>query len=60
MLSISILVGYVLAYFSFLPWIHHHCRVQEKDPDGLQPEARLHWLLWGTLFTYLLLLMFSH
>jgi len=42
-----ILVGYFLAYFSFFPWIHRHCRVQERDPDALQPEIRLYWLLWG-------------
>lgn len=41
-----ILVGYFIAYFSFLPWIHRHCRVRERDPDALQPEARLYWLLW--------------
>ncbi|KAF7719063.1 Uncharacterized protein PECH_000246 [Penicillium ucsense] len=43
---VPILVGYGLAYVSFLPWIDHHCKVQERDPDGLVPEARLHWLLW--------------
>jgi hypothetical protein len=37
----------MLAYASFMPWIHRHCRIQERDPDGLQPEARLYWLLWG-------------
>lgn len=36
-----------MAYSSFLPWIHKHCRVQERDPDALQPEARLYWLLYG-------------
>jgi hypothetical protein len=41
------MVGYVLAWFSFLPWIHRHCRVLERDPDALQPEVRLYWLLWG-------------
>jgi hypothetical protein len=41
------MVGYLIAYFSFLPWIYHHCKIQEKDPDGLQPEARLYWLLYG-------------
>jgi hypothetical protein len=42
-----IMVGYIIAWFSFLPWIHRHCRVMERDPDALQPEARLYWLLWG-------------
>ncbi|OJJ49495.1 hypothetical protein ASPZODRAFT_60078 [Penicilliopsis zonata CBS 506.65] len=43
---IPILVGYIIAYFTFLPWIYHHDRVRERDPDGLQPEARLYWLLY--------------
>ncbi|GFF56701.1 hypothetical protein IFM58399_10379 [Aspergillus lentulus] len=43
---IPIMVGYILAWFSFLPWIHRHCRVLERDPDALQPEVRLYWLLW--------------
>ncbi|KAJ5525984.1 hypothetical protein N7494_012634 [Penicillium frequentans] len=43
---IPILIGYFIAYFSFLPWIFHHNNVRKKDPDGLQPEARLYWLLW--------------
>ncbi|KAJ5670821.1 uncharacterized protein N7477_006184 [Penicillium maclennaniae] len=43
---IPILVGYLIAYASFLPWIHRHCRVRERDPDALQPEVRLYWLLW--------------
>ncbi|CAG8013858.1 unnamed protein product [Penicillium salamii] len=43
---LPLLVGYVMAYVSFIPWIHRHCRVREKDPDGLQPEARLYWLLY--------------
>lgn len=50
------MAGYVLAWFSFLPWIHRHCRVMERDPDALQPEARLYWLLYGrTLFSFLFL-----
>lgn len=40
------MIGYFLAWFSFLPWIHRHCRVLERDPDALQPEVRLYWLLW--------------
>ncbi|KAJ5638917.1 hypothetical protein N7528_001307, partial [Penicillium herquei] len=43
---IPILVGYFIAYFSFLPWIKYHSNIRERDPDGLQPEARLYWLLW--------------
>ncbi|CAI7620538.1 hypothetical protein N7533_012825 [Penicillium manginii] len=43
---IPILVGYFIAYFSFIPWIAKHNRDRERDPDGLQPEARLYWLLF--------------
>ncbi|KOS40507.1 hypothetical protein ACN38_g8639 [Penicillium nordicum] len=43
---LPLLVGYFIAYFSFIPWIRRHCRIREKDPDALQPEARLYWLLW--------------
>ncbi|GFF24108.1 uncharacterized transporter C530.02 [Aspergillus udagawae] len=49
---IPIMVGYILAWFSFLPWIHRHCRVLERDPDALQPEVRLYWLLWGRSLTF--------
>ncbi|KAL2005596.1 hypothetical protein VTN00DRAFT_10089 [Thermoascus crustaceus] len=43
---IPIMIGYLMAYFSFIPWIHRDCRVRKKDPDALQPEARLYWLLY--------------
>ncbi|KAJ9196317.1 hypothetical protein DTO164E3_6373 [Paecilomyces variotii] len=43
---IPIMIGYLMAYASFLPWIHRHCRVRERDPDALKPEARLYWLLF--------------
>ncbi|KAJ5623769.1 hypothetical protein N7510_000078 [Penicillium lagena] len=43
---IPIIIGYFIAYFSFLPWIHRHCRISERDPDALQPEVRLYWLLY--------------
>ncbi|KAN0083843.1 Major facilitator superfamily domain containing protein [Elaphomyces granulatus] len=43
---IPIVIGYIVAYLSFLPWIHKHRQVRKKDPDALQPEARLYWLLW--------------
>ncbi|KAK9562795.1 hypothetical protein V6Z88_004311 [Aspergillus fumigatus] len=49
---IPIMIGYFLAWFSFLPWIHRHCRVLERDPDALQPEVRLYWLLWGRSLLY--------
>ncbi|KAL8721885.1 MAG: hypothetical protein Q9225_001521 [Loekoesia sp. 1 TL-2023] len=43
---LPLLVGYVIAYFSFFPFIRRHCQIRKKDPDALQPEARLYWLLW--------------
>lgn len=42
-----LMVGYIIAYFSFFPWFHRHCRVRERDPDALQPEVRLYWLLYS-------------
>ncbi|KUL89429.1 hypothetical protein ZTR_04459 [Talaromyces verruculosus] len=43
---VTIIVGYVIAYLSFLPWIYKHTKIRKRDPDALQPESRLYWLLW--------------
>ncbi|KAL9031457.1 MAG: hypothetical protein Q9196_000518 [Gyalolechia fulgens] len=43
---LPLLVGYFIAYFSFFPFIRRHRQTLEKNPDSLQPEARLYWLLW--------------
>ena len=43
---LPIAIGYFIAYFSFFPFIHRHRAIRRKDPDALQPEARLYWLLW--------------
>ncbi|KAF2458667.1 major facilitator superfamily domain-containing protein [Lineolata rhizophorae] len=43
---IPLLVGYFLAYFSYLPSIHYFRGIRRKDPDRLTPEARLWWLLF--------------
>ncbi|KAI9867090.1 MAG: hypothetical protein M1830_005857 [Pleopsidium flavum] len=43
---IPIVVGYFLAYFSFFPFIHRDRQIRRKNPDALQPEARLYWLLY--------------
>ncbi|KAI4290012.1 MAG: hypothetical protein L6R35_000726 [Caloplaca aegaea] len=43
---VPLLVGYFIAYFSFFPFIRRHCQIRIRDPDALQPEARLYWLLW--------------
>lgn len=47
------MVGYIIAYVSFFPWFHKHCRVRERDPDALQPEARLYWLLYSEHIPFL-------
>ena len=41
-----LLVGYFIAYFSFFPFIRRHNQIRRKNPDALQPEDRLYWLLW--------------
>ncbi|CDM37697.1 hypothetical protein DTO013E5_6238 [Penicillium roqueforti] len=43
---LPLLVGYLIAYVSFIPWIYRDCKKRERDPDALQPEARLYWLLY--------------
>jgi len=42
---LSILVGYVLAYLAFIPWISHDRHKRSTDPKT-QPESRLSLLLW--------------
>ncbi|ORY08753.1 putative MFS multidrug transporter [Clohesyomyces aquaticus] len=44
---IPLLIGYVLAYFSFFPIIfrHNHKRRNNRSHE-LTPESRLWWLLW--------------
>ncbi|KAF1958686.1 MFS general substrate transporter [Byssothecium circinans] len=43
---IALLIGYVIAYFSFFPVIRRHkARRLRKDPT-LTPESRLWWLLY--------------
>ncbi|EFE41044.1 MFS multidrug transporter, putative [Trichophyton verrucosum HKI 0517] len=43
---IPIMVGYFLAYFSFFPVIVKDKRAMARNPDGLDPESRLWWLLF--------------
>ncbi|KAL8705433.1 MAG: hypothetical protein Q9201_001457 [Fulgogasparrea decipioides] len=43
---IPINIGYIIAWVSFFPFIHRHRQIRRRDPDALQPEARLHWLLY--------------
>ncbi|KKA17187.1 hypothetical protein T310_9122, partial [Rasamsonia emersonii CBS 393.64] len=42
-----IIIGYVISYVSFLPWIYRHTKIRKRDPDALLPEARLYWLLFS-------------
>ncbi|KAI9734998.1 MAG: hypothetical protein M1834_002080 [Cirrosporium novae-zelandiae] len=43
---IPLLVGYFIAWISFLPFIHRDRKIRRIDPDALPPERRLYWLLW--------------
>ncbi|KAL8967853.1 MAG: hypothetical protein Q9183_002734 [Haloplaca sp. 2 TL-2023] len=43
---IPINIGYFLGWFSFFPFIHRQRQIRRRDPDALQPEARLYWLLY--------------
>lgn len=47
---IRLLVGYFIAYFSFFPGIASQRKKRIADPDSLQPEARLWWLLFTVPF----------
>lgn len=42
---LPILIGYVLAFLSFFPFIHKDRKIR-RDRDALQPESRLYWLLY--------------
>lgn len=44
------LVGYLLAYATYLPVIRHHNKIRAEDPDKLSPESRLWWLLFRKSF----------
>ena len=43
----SVCIGYLFAFVSFWPFIHRDRKIRRKDPDALQPERRLYWLLWS-------------
>ncbi|KAL9103666.1 MAG: hypothetical protein Q9163_001325 [Psora crenata] len=43
---VPLLTGYLIAYVSFFPTIASQRKKRAKDPDSLQPEARLWWLLY--------------
>lgn len=43
---LSILIGYLLAYASYMPSIIKFRRKRRQDPGSVAPEARLWWLLF--------------
>lgn len=43
---LSSIIGYIIAYLTFLPVIYHHNKIRKVDADKLAPESRLWWLLW--------------
>lgn len=44
---IPIVIGYLLAYLSYMPWIARDRRIiKTKGEDALTPEHRLYWLLY--------------
>lgn len=45
---IPIMVGYFVAWASFVPWIRKDVRERRRNPDKWSPERRLYWLLWST------------
>ena len=49
LMVVSVLLGYLFAWWSFFPFIHRDRKIRRKDPDALQPERRLYWLLYSKL-----------
>ncbi|OJD18176.1 hypothetical protein AJ78_01789 [Emergomyces pasteurianus Ep9510] len=43
---IPILIGYYIGYISFLPIMIKHRKIHSKNPNILEPESRLWWLLF--------------
>ena len=44
---IPIIIGYLIAYVSYFPWIHKDRQaMREGGPDAVSPERRLWWLLF--------------
>ena len=42
-----IVIGYLIAYASYFPWIHKdHNTMRKYGVDSISPEHRLYWLLW--------------
>lgn len=43
---IAVNLGYVIAFFTYLPPIHFQRVARRQNPEVLLPEARLNWLLY--------------
>ncbi|ORY78516.1 MFS multidrug transporter [Protomyces lactucae-debilis] len=43
---ISLLVGYLIAYIYFLPFVSHDIKKRKASPGKIKPETRLDGLLW--------------
>jgi purine-cytosine permease-like protein len=43
---LSILIGYILSYASYMPSIIRFRRKRRQNPGSVAPEARLWWLLF--------------
>ncbi|ODV94033.1 hypothetical protein PACTADRAFT_3993 [Pachysolen tannophilus NRRL Y-2460] len=43
---IPLIIGYLLAYLSFIPVIYSQQKLIHRDPDAFVPEERLWWLLF--------------
>ncbi len=43
---IPLLIGYLIAWVSFMPFFARDNKVRRRDPDALPPERRLFWLLF--------------
>lgn len=39
------LIGSIIAWFPFFPFIGRDSKIRRRDSDALQPEARFCWLL---------------
>ncbi|MCJ1307686.1 hypothetical protein MMC25_001334 [Agyrium rufum] len=43
---IPLLIGYIIAYLSFIPFIRRDNAARKRNPSGTPPERRLYWLLY--------------
>jgi MFS family permease len=43
---LSLLIGYLIAYGYFLPFVRHDIRKRKRNPGKVKPETRLDGLLW--------------